>query len=527
MGDPDVKDDAPKQLGRILLKRRPAAEVARPRDPATRHALLVSLSEKYGVPALDLDQVCLRTDDLASVPRSLAQHHLLIPVLARTDRLFVAMKDPSLLEVIQEVEFVAGKRVYAYVAPAEDIAEAIERAYLARERGAEHFVGPSCPPEILRRAGLLPEEPVPEPLASRLPQEVPPASEISPPDDTTPVPLALPNEAPVRDAGPPATVSAHPPQLSSLPPALRGKLSEGEDEAANVLSAVEEAFADLLEEPSTVGQLPQEPPPEGAPLTSSKAVLIVDDDAESRALLESALLDEGYIVRAANNGRRALRMIKERTPDLLLLAALLPEVHGFEIARRLRGSQRYGNMPIVMISAVYRGWRLAEELRDSCGVEHYIEKPLRPEEIKRAVAAALGAYSPSGEATSELSNRAEQALVDGMEAYRKGAIGEAIGHLERGVVIDPLAYRLHFHLGLLLAQQGQTYDAIRALERAVEINSRHFAGVKNLAIMYCQAGFRNRAVKLWTHGLRLAPDEETRKAIQEHLAALLSQEGLS
>ena len=41
--------------------------------------------------------------------------------------MFVAMKDPSQIDVIQEVEFVAGKRVYAYAAPAEDIAEAISR----------------------------------------------------------------------------------------------------------------------------------------------------------------------------------------------------------------------------------------------------------------------------------------------------------------------------------------------------------------------------------------------------------------
>ncbi len=79
----------------------------------------------------------------------------------------------------------------------------------------------------------------------------------------------------------------------------------------------------------------------------------------------------------------------------------------------------------------------------------------------------------------------------------------------------------------LFAQQGQTYDAIRALERAVEIHSRHFAGVKNLAIMYCQAGFRNKAVEPWQRALQLAPDEETRKAIEEHVAGLLSQEGLS
>src|SRR4051812_12617900 len=159
MSDADIKDDSPKQLGRIVLRRRPAAAVVRPRDPVARHAQLVGLSERYGVPALDLQQVCLKTEDLGNVPRSLAQHHLLIPVLARADRLFVAMKDPSQIDVIQEVEFVAGKRVYAYAAPAEDIAEAIEQAYLAKERGAQHFIGPSCPPETLRKAGLLPAEP--------------------------------------------------------------------------------------------------------------------------------------------------------------------------------------------------------------------------------------------------------------------------------------------------------------------------------------------------------------------------------
>jgi tetratricopeptide (TPR) repeat protein len=114
-----------------------------------------------------------------------------------------------------------------------------------------------------------------------------------------------------------------------------------------------------------------------------------------------------------------------------------------------------------------------------------------------------------------------------MAAYRAGQVVDAIGHLERGVAIDPLSYRLHFNLGLLFAQEGRTYDAIRALERAVEINSGHFSGLKNLAIMYGEAGFRNRAVELWERGLTLAPDESTRTAIREHLVGLLSQEGLS
>ena len=118
-------------------------------------------------------------------------------------------------------------------------------------------------------------------------------------------------------------------------------------------------------------------------------------------------------------------------------------------------------------------------------------------------------------------------MSDGLEAFREGRVDEAIEHLERGAHIDPLAYRLHFHLGLLYAQKGRTYDAIRELERAVEINPEHFAGVKNLAILYGRAGFRNRAVELWEQGAALAPDEETREVIEHHLRGLLSQGALS
>jgi CheY-like chemotaxis protein len=523
MDDAEVKEP-PKQLGRIKLERRPATSIVRPRDLATRHAQLLALSERYGVPALDLDQVCLKTEDLGNVPRSLAQHHLLVPVLAHSDRLFVAMKDPSQQEVIQEVEFVAGKRVYAYAAPAEDIAEVIERAYQARERGAAHFVGPSCPRETLLKAGLLPAEPANKPLE----QLMPPAHDplLGDEEPGASVECAMLDVSSSRDSGPVATVSAHPPRLSSLPPALRGRPAEAAEELGDIFAAVEEAFDSLLDEPSAVCPLPTEEM-EATPALNQSSVLVVDDEAESRALLESVLAAEGFEVRSADSGRQALRLIKERAPDLLFLSALLPEVHGFEIARRLRGSQRYGRLPIVMISPVHRGWRLAEDLRESCGVEHYIEKPLRAEDIRGAAAAASSEPASPAMTGPEISARAERALADGMAAYRTGDFARAIFELEQGIAVDPLAYRLHFHLGLVFAQQGQTYDAIRALERAVEINSRHFAGVKNLAIMYCQAGFRNKAIELWTRGLRLAPDEETRNAIQEHLATLLSQEGLS
>jgi Tfp pilus assembly protein PilF len=127
---------------------------------------------------------------------------------------------------------------------------------------------------------------------------------------------------------------------------------------------------------------------------------------------------------------------------------------------------------------------------------------------------------PAAEAP-DVSGEAEAALNAGVEAYKAGRLDDAIEHLRRGVKIDPLAYRLHFHLGLLYGKKGQVYDAVSELETAVEINSRHFPAVKNLAILYQKAGFRNKALEMWERALSLAPDEETKQSIRDHLLNLL------
>lgn len=565
---PQEKEEEKKQLGRIVLKRRPAAEIRgrvsqEPREPSVsrrpleasgpaaaplseeRHAELVQLSERFGVPALDLKQLCLSTSDLEAVPKNLAEQHVLVPVLVRADRLFVAMRDPSRQEVIREIEFLSGKRVYAYAAKEEEITTVIALAYECKRQGDSHYVGPSCPPETLRKAGLpldrarsMPS--LAELTSSREAALIIPAPPLTPSLEPLPAPMAegelrtlafdfeppsLGELLPSADAALPGTVSAYPPRASSLPPALRRHTAEPSDDPRELIAEMEDAFEQLTDEPSVVAALPREA---GAEVSArGKTVLVVDDSEEVRDLLSRALKDEGYEVVQADNGQRALQLIKESRPDLILLDAMLPDVHGFEIARRLRKSKRYGDVPIVMVSAVYRGWRFAEDLRESCGIEHYIEKPFRLADVKRAVQAALLARADAPESAltssaNEGSAQAEEALKQGVAAFQRGDTALAIEHLERGIAIDPLAFRLHFHLGLLYAKAGRTFEAISALERAVEINSRHFAGVKNLAIMYYQVGFRHRAAELWERGLNLAPDEATRNAIKEHLVGLLS-----
>ena len=133
---------------------------------------------------------------------------------------------------------------------------------------------------------------------------------------------------------------------------------------------------------------------------------------------------------------------------------MLPEVHGFEIARRIKGSGRYRHIPIVMISAVYRGWRYAEDLKASCGVDHYIEKPFKISDVLRAVSASLSGPSSSLQVESDTSDAVAEALTAGVAAYRAGNIEQAIQHLERGARLDPLRIGFIFTWGFSMESRA-------------------------------------------------------------------------
>jgi tetratricopeptide (TPR) repeat protein len=175
-----------------------------------------------------------------------------------------------------------------------------------------------------------------------------------------------------------------------------------------------------------------------------------------------------------------------------------------------------------MISAVYRGWRYAEDVKQSFGVDRFIEKPFRIIEVMEAVESTLKERPPwPAELERNHSAEAEAELNAGIAAYHAGDLESAIEHLKRGTAIDPLAFRLHFHLGLLYGKRGQVFEAIAELEAAVDSNGQHFPALKNLAILYQKAGFRNRAVEMWERALPFAPDDPTRQSIRQHLLQLL------
>src|SRR5690606_27886403 len=153
----------------------------------------------------------------------------------------------------------------------------------------------------------------------------------------------------------------------------------------------------------------------------TRTILVVDDEAEMRQMIDRLLTSRSNRALQADAGHLEVRLVKEHGPDLIVLDAMLPEVHGFRIAPRIEGSTRYANIPIVMVSAVYRGWHYAEDLKQSCGVEAFIEKPFRIQQVVDAVEAALEGSSRHPEPDLEqMHKEAEEALLAGVEAYRSG-----------------------------------------------------------------------------------------------------------
>ena len=102
-----------------------------------------------------------------------------------------------------------------------------------------------------------------------------------------------------------------------------------------------------------------------------KSVLVVDDDSNIRSLLQQELTEAGYAVRLAEDGRKALTLIREETPGLVILDVMMPEMNGFDVAAVLKNDPATMDIPIIILSIVEdkeRGFRL--------GVDRYLTKPI-------------------------------------------------------------------------------------------------------------------------------------------------------
>jgi DNA-binding response OmpR family regulator len=252
-------------------------------------------------------------------------------------------------------------------------------------------------------------------------------------------------------------------------------------------------------------------------------VLVVDDEPEIRQLVERLLGSKGYQTAVAVDGQEALDLADELVPDLVLLDAMLPKVHGFEACRRIKASPRTRHVPVVMMTAIYRGWRFAQDARDSYGASDYVEKPFRMDDLLLRIEKALreAAAPPAPPTPAEL--EAHSAVVArGKELLAGGKISDAIAVLADAVKRDPLSAEAQYHLGRALHASGDAFGAMTALEHAVEAAPGNLAALRALAGLYEEAGFRRKAAEVLERALAVVPDGAGRSALRKDLMRLIA-----
>jgi len=116
-------------------------------------------------------------------------------------------------------------------------------------------------------------------------------------------------------------------------------------------------------------------------------ILIADDDPLLARLVEHRFAARGYEVTVAEDGERALELIAEKKPDLVILDAMMPVMDGFEVLRRLKGDPQTRSMPVVMLTARDQEADIVAAL--SAGATDYVVKPFLPEELVLRVSKAL------------------------------------------------------------------------------------------------------------------------------------------
>ena len=102
-------------------------------------------------------------------------------------------------------------------------------------------------------------------------------------------------------------------------------------------------------------------------------VLIVDDDARLREYVRVNLEAEGYLVREAESAEEGLAALEERSPDLILLDVMMPQVDGWEMLRRVQDKHGVGAIPVIMFSGKVDERAVAEAAKR--GVQGFIGKP--------------------------------------------------------------------------------------------------------------------------------------------------------
>jgi pilus assembly protein CpaE len=165
----------------------------------------------------------------------------------------------------------------------------------------------------------------------------------------------------------------------------------------------------------------------------AEKILIVDDDLDTLRLVGLMLQHQGYRINAANSGIQAISMSQTEKPDLILLDIMMPEMDGYEVARKLRSDPNTSSIPIIMFTAKTQ---VDDKVAGfEAGADDYLTKPTQPRELFAHVKAVLTrGKKPSTQVPPPPTSR-NRGYITGVMAV-KGGLGASTLTLNLGISLQ-------------------------------------------------------------------------------------------
>jgi two-component system OmpR family response regulator len=227
-------------------------------------------------------------------------------------------------------------------------------------------------------------------------------------------------------------------------------------------------------------------------------ILVVDDEEHITELLAMGLGYNGFEVERVGSGRTALDAIAKHRPDLIVLDVMLPDLDGFEVARRLRENEGAGTrVPVIFLTARDTTADKVQGLR--LGSDDYVTKPFSIEELIERVKAVLRRAGGVGPSDNRLSYADLDLDEDTRDVWRAGRLIE----------LTPTEYKL-LHYLLANARRVLTRDQI--LEHVWDYTFAGNASVLETYISYLRHKIDDvdppliHTVRGVGYSLRLPPD---------------------